>query len=588
MKSKNGRSKLKLGKVMVFLGVSAMLLLIALSFSSVSVAEPYKFKKLVETQYGKIQGFKDINNTLVWKSIPYAKPPVGDLRWRAPEDPESWNGTRVVTQDCEPCTQMDESTMQVIGKEDCLYLNIWRPNNDNQNLPVYVWIHGGSNITGSISIPLYNGAILAGRSDVVVVSIQYRLGPLGWLTHPALETGNPTEDSGNYGTLDHIKALKWIKENIAAFGGNPDNVLITGESAGGHNVMNLVISPLAAGLFHGAMSESGGLAPVFKLDSFNNRTVKLLDKLLLSDGLSSIPDGDNDGDIDKDDARIYLRSKTSEELIKAFWSAGASAASAHQDGVVIPGGYLQTINSGIYNKVPIILGSNKDEMKFFQPGYGVLAKSLGTPSSPYTWSDLFNVAGVLGPPTLSLTEVLPTAGDQAVYEAIGSFGSLNWRFNFVDRIARALAGQQNQVVYAYHFKWDGVDPYKFIFGAAHAVEIPFFFGLPLDIYGGVAFSPTSDTPGRRALSDAMMNYLANFAYLGDPNGGGLPVWQSWSNNAGEPKAIVFEANDDTPEIVMTTEEIKTADVAARYWATSTITGIPLLNQFVWVRWWLPI
>ena len=216
----------------------------------------------VFTKYGRLMGILDANNTWAWKGVPYAKPPVGNLRWKAPQEPESWKGVRQAKNECEPCTQLYTTPQWIrqpyaIGSEDCLYLNIWRPQSDEQNLPVYVWIHGGSNNFGMAAH--YNGSVISSKSNVVVVVVQYRLGPIGWLTHPALRHGDPEDDSGNFGTLDNIQALKWIKENIAAFGGDPDNVTITGESAGAHNVMNLVISPLAAGLFHKAMSQSGGM-----------------------------------------------------------------------------------------------------------------------------------------------------------------------------------------------------------------------------------------------------------------------------------------------------------------------------------------
>jgi para-nitrobenzyl esterase len=599
MKRKIGRSKSSFGKVKVFLEVTATLLLIAVFFSSVAFAKPDKFNTLVQTRYGLIKGFNDLgfNNlydTLAWKSIPYAKPPTpeNDLRWRAPEDPEPWDGIRDGTQSCQPCTQM--ATGGPIGGEDCLYLNIWRPNNDKQKLPVYVFIHGGSNYSGDLSI--YPGWALAHKSDVVAVFIQYRLGPLGWLTHPALETGNSLEDSGNFGTLDHLQALKWIKENIAAFGGNPDNVLITGESAGGHNVMNLVISPLARGLFHGAMSESGGMHPVTKNDpldknnSYTKRTLPLLSKLLSFDGRLKVPDMDGDGDVDNDDVEIYLRSQGANRLIYAYSLAGQVAAAAHKDGHVIPGGYIDIINTGNYNKVPIILGSNQDEMKLYQPLYSGWAKYFGAPSGLYTWNDLNKVAGVIpNPQNLTIDQVLPGTlldpnYDKNVYEAIADFGSLNWRYNFVDSIARALAEQQNKV-YAYLFKWDGVDPYKFVYGAAHATEIPFFYGYPTDIFGGIAFNPINDTPGRQALSNAMMNYLAKFARSGNPNGSGLPVWQPWFNNAGKSKAIVFDANTTSPELGMTSEEITSANVEAAYQAARAVA--PLLTYYVfnWYPWY---
>lgn len=216
---------------------------------------------IAKTDYGKLKGYVDENKeVLVWKGVPYAKPPVGELRWAAPEDPEPWHGVRDATSPAKICTQLYTTDKWIrtgvvdpASSEDCLYVDIYRPERPtygHERLPVYVWIHGGSNNFGSAR--QYDGSVLAARSDVVVVVVQYRLGPLGWLYHPAIQTGGVDKltDSGNFGTLDHAQALKWIHKNIDAFGGNPHNVTVTGESAGAHNTMNMVISPLGKGLFH--------------------------------------------------------------------------------------------------------------------------------------------------------------------------------------------------------------------------------------------------------------------------------------------------------------------------------------------------
>ena len=202
---------------------------------------------------------------MIWQGVPYAKPPVDDfvnqiyLRWKAPQDQAPWQGVREATGPALKCTQLQTTDdwlrtgiIDPDSGEDCLYVTIYRPNN-SKKLPVYVWIHGGSNNFGSARE--YGATELAVRSDVVVVVVQYRLGPIGWFYHPALQSGtDPLSDSGNFGTLDTAKALKWIQQNIAAFGGDTNKVTVTGESAGAHNTMNLVISPVAKGLFNGAMS----------------------------------------------------------------------------------------------------------------------------------------------------------------------------------------------------------------------------------------------------------------------------------------------------------------------------------------------
>jgi para-nitrobenzyl esterase len=224
---------------------------------------------VVQTEYSKLKGSLDKDKeVLVWKGVPYAKPPVGDLRWAAPQDPPSWHGVRDATTPAKMCTQLFTTkewirtgVVDPESSEDYLYVDIYRPQHPAR-LPVYVWIHGGSNNFGSSGD--YDGSILANRSDIVVVVVQYRLGPMGWFYHPDVQTDgvDKLSDSGNFGTLDHTQALKWIHENIGAFGGDPHNVTITGESAGAHNVMNMVVSPLGKHLFHQAMSESGGMVTV--------------------------------------------------------------------------------------------------------------------------------------------------------------------------------------------------------------------------------------------------------------------------------------------------------------------------------------
>ncbi|MGQ9857218.1 MAG: carboxylesterase family protein [Thermodesulfobacteriota bacterium] len=218
---------------------------------------------VAKTPYGKLKGY-ETEELIIWKGVPYAKPPVGELRWRPPQDPEPWKGVRDAISPAQKCTQLLTTTEWIRtgsvdpeSGEDCLYLDIYRPKRPGyrkERLPVYVWIHGGSNNFGSARD--YDASELAFRSNLVVVVIQYRLGPMGWFYHPAVQTGglDPLADSGNFGTLDHMQALKWIRHNIKAFGGDLKRVTITGESAGGHNVMNLVISPLSKGLFQRAMS----------------------------------------------------------------------------------------------------------------------------------------------------------------------------------------------------------------------------------------------------------------------------------------------------------------------------------------------
>jgi len=255
----------------------------------------------VDTSYGTVKGFADDANTWAWKGIPFARPPVGDLRWMAPEDPESWEGVRQADEFCDWCPQYfvedagpPPSIPIITGSEDCLYVNIWRPQSEEKNLPVYFWIHGGGNSIGTAAMTIYDGSKMASNSNLIVVTTNYRLGPLGWFTHPALRNGDEMNDSGNYGTLDIIMALKWVRENIEAFGGDPDNVTIAGESAGAQNVHSLLLSPLATGLFHKAIAQSGG-PWTDSVEDGDASADEVIDELMAIDGISR--DGMNDNQI---------------------------------------------------------------------------------------------------------------------------------------------------------------------------------------------------------------------------------------------------------------------------------------------------
>ena len=542
---------------------------------------------VVKTEYGLLKGYVT-DDVMVWKGVPYANVPVNELRWKAPQEPLRWRGVRDATQPAKKCTQLlttrewiRTGVVDPESSEDCLYVDIYRPQRPTyrfEKLPVYVWIHGGSNNFGSGRD--YDGSVLADRSDVVVVVVQYRLGPLGWLYHPAIQTGGADilSDSGNFGTLDHAQALKWIHENIESFGGNPHNVILTGESAGAHNTMNMVISPLGKRLFHRAMSESGGMVTI-PTASGRLQANDIIEKLLMyKDGV--VPPVtpatraiyaqrriamENDTTLE-----AYLRAATAGDLFLAMLKYGSVPTfSAIEDGTVLPiGGWIPAIKARNYNKMPIILGSNEYESKSFMPLYYAYVKPLGVPSGPYTWFNLINVLRQDMP--ITVNDVLPTQHDKDVYEVTGYYGSQNWKAKFVDTVARELANVQDDV-YAYLFKWGGIGsgpaPFDFIYGAGHAAEIPFFFGGDQGLFGYPFVS--ANEAGRKQLQHAMMNYLANFAWTGNPNhhfsyfSGRwkrphpfyFPKWLEWSNTTGAAKTIVFDANLYHAQIGMTADEL---------------------------------
>ncbi len=502
----------------------------------------------VETQFGPVKAIEDENSTWVWKAIPFAKPPVDSLRWKAPQDPDPWEEVREETEFCSDCVQYSMVGTAPSGNEDCLYLNIWRPKTTETNLPVYFWIHGGGNTVGSATtVDTYYGANLASRSNLIMVSANYRIGPFGWFTHPSLRSdssGDEKDDSGNYGTLDLIKALEWIRDNIEAFGGDPGNVTITGESAGAFNVLTLMISNEAEGLFHRALAQSGGMRSS-TVEEGETSVHDVILKLLINDEIAADePEAETHlASLTNSDIENYLRQKSSYEILAGYEPGSFGMISMpylFKDGVIIPETGFDTFDDGTYpNKVPIVIGSTKEEIKMF----------------------LF---------------MDPYFDDKSeLYQIVAGYGSDNWKAGGVDEVARKLRSNADQPeVYAYQFLWGAwkgdieksviPDPYGFKLGSCHSLDIPFFLGT--DTFNGpltgLVFSEENRI-SREALTSAMMAYMAQFARTGNPNtpGSNLPLWEPWSNETGQSKCILWDSDlSGTLDIQMTTTELTSAGV----------------------------
>ena len=446
-------------------------------------------------QRGDIVGYVDRADTYAWLGIPFAAPPVGDLRWRAPPAAGRLDGRAG-----SPGTGTSVSAEAVPGR--------WRGRR-RRGLPVPErLVPGGSRRLGSPGsgdvldtrrrqpyrrgrIAPVHGANLAGAHDVVVVSFNYRLGPLGWLRHPALRGGeDPADDSGNYGVLDIVHALHWVQANVETFGGDPDNVTIFGESAGGWNVVAMMVSPLAAGLYHKAIVQSGGLrlAPVAEAEEYAvgdaTSSRDLVDNLLMADDASLDRDAARGRQAAVSDGELagYLRSKTASEILAAQGSASLGGTpTLFGDGHVMPDD-LQTgdlFAAGRYNVTPVILGTNRDEMKLF--------------------------ASLSGQATERLFGVIPyRIRDPERHDRDTGYGSDAWKVRGVDSLAAPLRASQGPTVFAYRFDWDamrtvGTLDLGRLVGAAHALEIPFVFGN-LDFLDRLAFVEDEDVPERDALS----------------------------------------------------------------------------------------
>jgi para-nitrobenzyl esterase len=557
-------------------------LLIFAGCAGVQTSGKTVFDPTVKTAYGQLKGYVD-QETIIWKGIPFASAPVGSLRWAPPKDPVPWEGIREATKSAKKCTQL-ETTDEWIptgvidpeGSEDCLYLDIYRPERSSHQglLPVYVWIHGGSNNMGAAS--QYDGTFLAKQSDIVVVTVQYRLGPLGWFFHPAIQTGGSDKltDSGNFGTLDNIQALKWVQKNIQFFGGDPNKVTIAGESAGGHNVMNLVVSPLGKGLFHRAMSQSAGSPTVPTIEALRSANTYIDKVIRYKENLEAIKATERRTAMEANGTlRGYLNAVESTTFFMALLKYGpVPGFQGIEDGTVIPtGGRMPAIKAGSHNKVPIILGTNEYESKPFMVLFSPRKPPAGSPN-PYTWFNLLDVLNGKQKPgggVFKLEDVLPTQADKDLYEITGYYGSRNWTAKNVDTVARELVKVQDNV-YAYFFKWGGIgsgpSPFDFICGAGHGAEIPFFLGGEKS-YGFFlsSFVPANEA-GRKELQKLMMQYLQNFIWTGNPNNPSgvkqLTEWKKWSNDQGAPKKIVFDASKEKANLMIMNEELTIEGVFA--------------------------
>jgi para-nitrobenzyl esterase len=476
--------------------------------------------KPVRTQSGLVQGATEAG-IAVYKGIPFAAPPLGDLRWRAPQQPVAWTGVRDATKFAPACTQVPVVNPTfgmdaVTTNEDCLYLNVWTPaKSPNDRLAVMVWIYGGGFTIGGTSMATYNGANLA-KKGVLVVSVAYRLGAFGFMAHPQL-TAEQGGHSGNYGLLDQIAGLQWVKRNIAAFGGDPSRVTIFGESAGGISVSMLAASPLAKGLFHGAISESGGnFAPqrqaneggeyMDSLATSEKNGVALLAKL----GAASIADA---------------RKRSAAEVLKSSPSALGGSWPIF-DGYVLLGDQYKLYEAGRYNDAPVLIGTNSDEGALFVP-FIAAANYQSTIRSDYgEYADKILAAYPAG----SDAQALRSARD-LFRDTVFAWPTWVW--------ARLQSKTGKGKAYVYYFSHRPpypADPQFKSWGAAHGGEIAYIFG------NFIAAMPA--TAADRGVSEEMSSYWVNFAKTGDPAGTGLPHWPAFT----AANAQVMNLNDPSKAI----------------------------------------
>ncbi|MEO8097919.1 MAG: carboxylesterase family protein [Acidobacteriota bacterium] len=492
----------------------------------------------VKTETGQVEGTAQ-NGMTVYLGVPFAAPPVGDLRWRAPQPAAEWTGVKTANAFAPACTgggspsgirtqaaakgkapapaplpaQAKAKAKQGGGfpggggSEDCLYLNVWTPAKAaNERLPVMVWVYGGGFVGGSTAGALTTGERLASKG-VVVVSVAYRVGPLGYLAHPGLSTESKDHVSGNYGVLDLVAGLQWVKKNIAAFGGNPGAVTIFGESAGGIAVSMLSASPLAKGLFHGAISESGGSFGPPSLPALPGENMllmkdaeKLGQEFAAKAGAASVAD---------------LRKLPAVAVVAA---AGGSEGITWPviDGHVLPEDQYKMYEAKRFNDTPVLVGYNSDE-----------GLSFGVAATPDAYRQATHQR--YGPYADRLLAAYPTDPDRVTKTARdltrdAAFGWATWSW------ARLQAQRGKGKAYLYYFDQHPdypADSPQAGRGSAHGSEIQYVF----------QHLPANATESDKSISETMAIYWTNFAKKGDPNGPGVPAWPAYNDR--DPQSMYF-------------------------------------------------
>jgi para-nitrobenzyl esterase len=483
--------------------------------------------KPVQTQLaaGQLQGYVD-EGVEYYLGIPYAQPAVGELRWRAPQPAASWEGILRVQDNPGACAQFIPLRKSLVGSEDCLYLNVWTPvAKPEQAMPVMVWLHGGGFVVGKGSFSADEGALLAGRNEVVVVSINYRLGVFGFMAHRALSAEDPDHPgSGNYGIEDQAAALRWVRDNIGAFGGDPNNVTIFGQSAGGVSVCAQLVSPRARGLFHRAVIQSGPCAtPLPTLEAVSE----------LGDSVAAEVGCDRN---DQSAAQLLacLRAKPAQDIADVFApdpSFDLDKASMiwwpNLDDHVLPLQFMEAFESGQFNRVPVINGSTRDEASLL---IWITHNMLFRPLRADQY--LPRLEFLTGSPELAqaVAEHYPLQQYASPFDALTAAFSDGF-FSCISRW-QALALSRHVPTWTYQFDYD--QPPFFVpwadLKAFHSAEIQYVFGRPMRFTGGNFSAKEAD------LANSVMAYWTQFARQGNPNGGAQGYWPPYNR---EDKTLLF-------------------------------------------------
>ena len=459
------------------------------------VAKDDSLGEVVTTSGGAVRGVAAASGVTAFKGIPYAAPPVGDLRWAPPQAAASWQAELAATDFSKRCWQPQPNPEAFYGgapielDEDCLTLNVWTGAESAEDArPVMVWIHGGGLVTGSGASPWYD------------VTINYRLGAFGFLAHPQLTTESANDSSGNYGLLDQVAALEWVRDNVAAFGGDPGNVTIFGESAGSWSVNYMVATPFARGLFHKAIGQSGGnFAKMATLAEAEEVGFGFVESLALGESIAD------------------LRARSAEEIVEAMGAGARFALSrGNVDGWMYPEQIYDTFAGGRQNDVAIMVGSNADE--------GTALWEAGGPETVAEHRE--RVVRQYGDFADEILAAYPAASDDEA-RGVNSDLQSDHVFAWQMRTWARLTENVSSPAYLYYFSRVPPGPEAEQYGAYHAAEIPYAFdNLALG-------RPHTWEQIDHDLAATMSSYWVNFATTGDPNGDSLPAWPAYATASDE-------------------------------------------------------
>jgi len=464
---------------------------------------------LAHTRYGAVSGCALPAGIVAFKGIRYAQPPVGPLRWKPPLPPAAWTGVHAATEFGPASLQTRSPEGSIYAdlpqrmSEDCLFLNVWTASAPPAKSPVMVWIHGGALRVGNLAGGLYDGAELA-RRGAVVVTVGYRLGVLGYLAHPELAAESPQRSAGNYGLLDQMAALRWVRDNIAAFGGDPDNITAFGESAGALSITQLMVSPLARGLFHKAILQSGYLMSNRELrrSSFGQPAAAEVGAALAKQlGAADL---------------ATLRSMDGGKLTTLATVAGFDPQ-ATIDGWVLPRQIVDSFDRGEQPSLPLIAGFNAGEvrsLRFFLP-------SLPADAAEYQRL----VCGIYGDLASRYLELYPGTDIEESALAAARDGFYGWT---AERLVRSQS-RRGLPAYLYYFAHEYPAQIERRLQSFHGSELPYEFGrLGLGARLPADWPCPADDPGERSLSEAIMGYFTSFATSGVPSAQNAPEWLPYS------------------------------------------------------------